>query len=199
MSRFVDRLRALALAWGAPGLFIVSFLDSTFLPLPGVTDILLIVMVTRHRDAMLLYVGATTLGSVAGCLAMHAIGRKGGEALVRKRFAGPRIEKTMASLRRHGVMAVLIPCLLPPPAPFKIFVLLAGVVGISAARFAAAIAMGRGARYLALGLLAYRYGEQASQYVAEHGMAVSLVLAGLVSAGFAAYLLFSKAKVGKGR
>jgi membrane protein YqaA with SNARE-associated domain len=199
MSRFVDRIRTLALAWGAPGLFLVAFLDSSFLPLPGITDILLIVLVTRHRDAMLLYVGATTVGSVAGCLMMHAIGRKGGEALVRKRFAGPRIERAMASLQRHGVMAVLIPCLLPPPAPFKIFLLLAGAVGISAPRFATAIAIGRGVRYLALGLLAFEYGERAGLYVAEHGMAVSLVLAGVVSAGFAAYLLFSKAKVGKGR
>jgi len=199
MGRFVDRVRALALAWGAPGLFVVAFLDSSFLPLPGITDILLIVMVTRHRDAMLLYVGATVLGSVAGCLMMHAIGKKGGEALVRKRFAGPRIEKAMASLQRHGVMAVLIPCLLPPPAPFKVFLLLAGAVGISAGRFAAAIALGRGARYLALGLLAVRYGEQASAYVAEHGMAVSLTLAAIVSAGFASYLVLSKAKAVKSR
>ena len=63
-------------------------------------------MVTRHREAMLLYVGTTILGSVGGCLMMHAIGKKGGEALVRKRFAGARIEKTMASLQRHGVMVI---------------------------------------------------------------------------------------------
>ncbi len=144
MSEFLARLRALALAWGAPGLFLVALLDSSFLPLPGITDILLIVLVTRHREAMLLFVFATVLGSVVGCLMMHAIGKKGGEALVRKQFTGPRIDRAMASLQRHGVMAVLIPCLLPPPAPFKIFVLLAGVVGISAVRFATAIAIGRG-------------------------------------------------------
>lgn len=199
MSDFVARLRALALAWGAPGLFLVAFLDSSFLPLPGITDILLIVLVTRHRDGMLLYVAATVLGSVAGCLMMHAIGRKGGEALVRKRFTGPRIEKAMASLQRHGVMAVLIPCLLPPPAPFKIFLLLAGAVGIRAVSFATAIAIGRGIRYLTLGLLAVRYGEVATTYVAEHGVAASLILAGIVSAGFATYLVVSKAKRAKNR
>lgn len=187
-------MRVLALAWGAPGLFLVSLLDSSFLPLPGITDILLIVMVTNRREAMLLYVGAAVVGSVIGCLMMHALGKKGGEALVRKRFAGPRIEKTMASLRRHGVMAVLIPCLLPPPSPFKLLVLLAGVVGISAPRFAAAIAIGRGVRYLALGFLAMAYGERATQYVAEHGVAASLILAGAVSAAFATYLVVSKAK-----
>src|SRR5580765_7683877 len=103
MGRIVARVRALALVLGAPGLALVAFLDSSFLPLPGITDILLIVIVTRHRDAMPLYVAATVVGSVAGCLMMHAIGRKGGEALVRKRFAGPRIEKTMSALQRHGV------------------------------------------------------------------------------------------------
>src|SRR5262245_34168320 len=147
MGRFVDRVRALALAWGAPGLFAVAFLDSSFLPLPGITDILLIVMVTRHKALMLLYALATTAGSLAGCLVMHYIGRKGGEALVRQRFAGPRVERAMASLQRHGVMSVLIPSLLPPPAPFKIFLLLAGAVGIGTVPFATAIAIGRGARY----------------------------------------------------
>jgi uncharacterized membrane protein YdjX (TVP38/TMEM64 family) len=89
-------------------------------------------------------------------------------------------------------MAVLIPCLLPPPAPFKIFLLLAGAVGISAARFAAAIAIGRGVRYVALGFLAVRYGSRATTYVAEHGTQVSLVLAGTLGAVFAAYLLWKK-------
>lgn len=199
MSTFVARIQALALAWGAPGLFLVALLDSSFLPLPGITDILLIVLVTRQRDAMLLYVAATVTGSVVGCLLMHAIGRKGGEALVRRRFTGPRVEEAMSSLQRYGVMAVLIPCLLPPPAPFKVFLLLAGAVGISAVKFATAIAIGRSIRYLTLGLLAYQYGERASAYAAQHGVAVSLVLAGAVSAGFAAYLAISKARRVKSR
>jgi membrane protein YqaA with SNARE-associated domain len=192
MGRFVARVRALALAWGAPGLFVVAFLDSSFLPLPGITDLLLIVLVTRHKSLAPLYIVATTVGSIAGCLMMHFIGRKGGEALVRRRFAGPRVERAMASLQRHGVMAVLIPCLLPPPAPFKIFLLLAGAVGISAARFAAAIAIGRGIRYVTLGFLAVRYGSRATTYVAEHGTQVSLALAGALGAGFAGYLLWKK-------
>ena len=66
-------------------------------------------------------------------------------------------------------MAVLIPSLLPPPSPFKIFVLLAGVVGISVARFATAIAIGRGIRYVALGYLAVRYGSRAGAYLPSTG------------------------------
>src|SRR5713101_6539871 len=150
MGRIVGRIRALAMVLGAPGLFLVAFLDSTFLPLPGVTDVMLIVMVTRHKEFVVWYLLAAMIGSIAGCLVLHAIGRKGGEALVRKRFTGEKTERAMALLQRHGVIAVLIPSLLPPPAPFKIFVLLAGVVGISATRCAIAIAIGRGVRYATL-------------------------------------------------
>src|SRR5712692_9536132 len=184
MGRFVGRIRALALTLGAPGLFLVAFLDSSFLPLPGITDVLLVVMVTRHPAGMLLYVAATVAGSIAGCLVLHYLGLKGGEALVRKRFTGEKTERAMATLRRHGVMAVLVPSLLPPPAPFKIFILLAGVVGISASRLATAVAIGRGARYLVLGLLAVRYGHRAVSYMREHGTFVSLAGAGVLAAGF---------------
>jgi membrane protein YqaA with SNARE-associated domain len=199
MGRIVDRVRALALAWGAPGLSLVAFLDSSFLPLPGITDVLLIVMVTRHKELLVLYVAATTLGSIGGCVSMHYLGRKGGEALVRRRFAGPTVERAMASLRRHGLMAVLIPTLLPPPAPFKIFMLLAGAVGISVTRFAMAIALGRGLRYLTLGLLAVRYGGRAQVYVRENGAFVSLVAVALLTAGFSVYLLWRKAQGAKSR
>jgi len=199
MGRIVGRIRALAMALGAPGLFLVAFLDSTFLPLPGATDLLLIIMTTRHKELVAWYILAAIAGSMAGCLVMHAIGKKGGEALVRKRFTGEKIERAMASLQRHGIIAVLVPSLLPPPAPFKIFVLLAGVVGISAIRFATAIAIGRAIRYIALGYLAIRYGGRASTYVAEHGTEASLALVGLLVAGFAGYMLWSKARGRKTR
>jgi membrane protein YqaA with SNARE-associated domain len=199
MGRIVGRIRALALALGAPGLFLVAFLDSTFLPLPGATDLLLIIMVTRHKEFVAWYIVAAIAGSLAGCLVMHAIGRKGGEALVRKRFTGEKIERAMASLRRHGVIAVLVPSLLPPPAPFKIFVLLAGVIGISATRFATAIAIGRAIRYVTLGLLAVKYGARATAYVAEHGTEASLALVAVLVTGFAGYMLWTRARGRKTR
>src|SRR5437868_8293299 len=197
MSEFVAQIRALALALGGPGLFLVAFLDSSFLPLPGITDVLLVVVTTRNPAAMLWYVGMTVAGSVVGCLALHYLGRKGGEALVRKKFTGDKIERAMATLQRHGVMAVLIPCLLPPPSPFKIFILLAGVVGISATRLAIAIAIGRGVRYLALGILAVKYGDRAMAYMRDHGTTVSLEVLGVLLAGFAASLLWSKLRGGR--
>jgi membrane protein DedA with SNARE-associated domain len=100
----------------------------------------------------------------------------------------------MRALQRNGVMAVLVPSLLPPPAPFKVFVLLAGVVGISAVRFATAIAIGRGVRYLALGVLAVKYGDRAMAYMRERGTVVSIAAVAVLAAGFGAYLLWSRRK-----
>jgi membrane protein YqaA with SNARE-associated domain len=199
MSRFVGRLRALALALGAPGLFLIAFLDSSFLSLPEIADILVVYMVTKHKSRMLLYVASTLLGSLAGCLVMYFIGLKGGEALVRKRFAGGAVEKARAALQRHGIMTVLIPSILPPPAPFKIFVLLAGAAGIRVGQFTAAILIGRGARYLLLGLLAVRYGDRTMTYVEEHALMVSLVTVGILAVGFFGYLAWSKAQAAKSR
>jgi membrane protein YqaA with SNARE-associated domain len=197
MSEFAGRIRALALTLGGPGLFLVAFLDSSFLPLPGITDVLLVVTVARNPAGLLWYVAMTVAGSIAGCLVLHGLGRKGGETFVRKKFTGEKIERAMAALQRNGVMAVLVPCLLPPPAPFKIFILLAGVVGISATRLATALAIGRGVRYLVLGVLAVAYGERAMAYVREHGSSVSLAAAGVLALGFAAYLLWRRGRAGK--
>ena len=197
MGEFVDRVRSFALVLGAPGLFLVSFLDSSFLPLPGITDVLFIVMVTRNPDAMLWYAALTVAGSVAGCLVLHYIGRKGGEALVRKRFTGDRVERALRALRQYGIIAVLIPSLLPPPSPFKLMVLLAGVVGISAGRFATAIAIGRGVRYLVLGYLTVKYGERASVYMRENGTTVSIIAVAAVGVGFGIFMLWRRLNKGR--
>jgi len=199
MGRIGDWARGLALTMGAPGLCLVAFLDSSFLSLPEITDLLVVYMVTHHPARVVVYVVAATLGSLAGCLVMYFIGRKGGEALIRKRFAPASVERAMAAFERHGVLVVLIPAILPPPAPFKIFVLLSGLAGISPAKFVTAIVIGRGARYIALGVLAIKYGEQALTYAEQHGFAVAMVVIGLLAAGAAGYFVWSKVQSARSR
>src|SRR5258708_27360369 len=126
MGGLVGRLRVLALALGAPGLFLIAFLDSSFLSLPEIADLLVVYMVTQHKSRLAVYVIATTLGSISGCMAMYWIGRKGGEALVRKPFATAPVERAIKAVQRHGLMAVLSPSIRPPPPPVKILVLIAG-------------------------------------------------------------------------
>ena len=94
--------------------------------------------------------------------------------MVRKRFQSGTVDRALASFRRFGIMAVLIPSILPPPAPFKIFVLLSGVAKIPVTRFIAAIAIGRGTRYFVEGLLAVWYGERAMVFIRENGTPVAL-------------------------
>jgi membrane protein YqaA with SNARE-associated domain len=199
MGRIADWVRGLALGLGAPGLYLVAFLDSSFLSLPEITDLLVVWMVTRNHGLMVLYVAAATLGSITGCLLMYFIGRKGGAALMRKRFAPENVDRAMAAFDRYGVLVVLIPAILPPPAPFKIFVLLSGIAGISITKFVAAIAIGRGARYLTLGVLAVRYGDAAMTYIHENGAAVALAVVGVLVAGLLAYVVWRRAQRRKRR
>jgi membrane protein YqaA with SNARE-associated domain len=197
MGRIVAWVRRVALTLGAPGMFLVAFLDSSFLPLPGITDFLLIVLVTRNPKSMIFAVIAGVAGSVAGCLVMYYIGLQGERVL--ERFETAKVERALARLRKHGLMAVLIPSLLPPPAPFKIFVILAGVAEIPVLRFAAAIAIGRTVRYVALGLLTLKYGARAQTYMREQGAMISLVVVGVLLIAFLIYLQWNKARGRKSR
>ena len=191
MGRFVHSIQALALTWGAPGILLVAFLDSSVLSLPELADLLVIYMVATHPSRFGLYVTCATIGSLAGCLVLYYIGR-GGEELLKKRMSTHRYDKTLNAFRRHGVMAVLVPSILPPPAPFKPFVLLAGVAEISPARFPTAILIGRGARYLIEGVLALWYGERAMTYIRDHGITVALAATALLVIGFVIYLYWPR-------
>jgi membrane protein YqaA with SNARE-associated domain len=187
MSKVVAAVQSFALALGAPGLFLVALLDSSFLSLPQVNDILLIWMVAQKPSMWWVYAGMSTLGSVAGCLVMYLLARKGGERLLRKWMSAERIEKAHRTFSRYGLMAVLVPSILPPPAPFKIFVLLAGVVQIPIWQFIAAIGLGRGFRYFGEALLARWYGQQAMTFLDENLRPVSLALAAALVVGALAY------------
>ena len=193
MRKFVGWIQAAALALGAPGLFLAALGDSSFLSLPEVVDLLLVWMVTQHKSRMILYASAATLGSVAGCYLLYFVGRKGDQFIAR-RFSADRVERALGAFRRFGLMAVLIPSLLPPPMPFKIFVLLAGAAGISTGRFVAAVALGRGFRYFGEALLAAWYGDQAIEFLRNNGRQVSLAMALVLAAALAGYLLWRKTR-----
>ena len=141
---------------------------------------------------MIYYCSMATLGSITGCLALYLVARKGGQALVQKRFKGGTIAWAMNLMRKYGAMALLVPSLLPPPAPFKIFVLLAGVAAIPMRTFVAAIAVGRGVRYFGEGILAVLWGEQAINYVNENGKIVGLWLGAVALGGGLVYYLWKK-------
>ena len=189
MRSFIGRLHTLALALGGPGLFVVAFLDSSFLPLPQINDLLVVVMVTANKDWMLYYAAMATVGSVSGCYLIYYLAEKGGEAFLRKRLKPGHVERALSAYKRNGLMALMIPALLPPPAPFKLFVLAAGVARVRPLQFVVALTVARGARYLALGVLAIYYGDQALELMRTHGRAVALVVVGVLVAAVVGYWL----------
>src|SRR6185369_15837442 len=101
MGRIVARVQAFALALGAPGIFLVAFLDSSILSLPEIADLLVIWMVTNNKPRIILYVVSATIGSLLGCLLLYWIGRKGGAAFVHRRFGTTNVERALAAFRRY--------------------------------------------------------------------------------------------------
>jgi membrane protein YqaA with SNARE-associated domain len=192
MKALIASIQSFALAIGGPGLFFIAFLDSSILSLPEINDLLIIVMVAQNEERMVYYATMATLGSIAGCFLLYVIGRKGGEAFLRRRFHDRHVDRALASFRRYGLLAVLVPAILPPPAPFKIFVLMAGVAAVKPTTFALAVGLGRGIRYFGEGLLAVWYGDLAIEFLHQHGRPFSLALAGAVVVLSALYILWKR-------
>ena len=170
-------LRALIGSLGGLGLFVIGFFDSSVLSFPFVNDLLLIQFTIRNPRLMPYYVMMATLGSLAGCFWLYFLAKKGGEAMYR-RTAGGRAERIHGWVQRNKFLSVAIPAILPPPLPFKPFVLAAGLFQIPLDSFALALVVGRGMRYTLEGFLAMRYGKQATLFFVQNKLQfVLLVLA----------------------
>jgi len=179
VATVVASIQGWATSLGGVGLFIIAALDSSFLSFPQVNDILIVVLSTRNPERMPYYAAMTTAGSLAGCFALYGAARRGGEVFLRKRMRAHHVDRAMALYQRFGLLAVVVPSLLPPPMPFKVFVLLAGAAALSPWKFASAIIIGRGIRYFGQGYLAVLYGERALELVKAHGAGVGVGLAAL--------------------
>jgi membrane protein YqaA with SNARE-associated domain len=156
------------------GLFVLSFLDSSFIPFPGINDLALIVLASKHPARAPFYALLSTLGSLLGCYVMYGIVRGGG------RLAGGRSTSNKGNRARHWLerndfVAMLAMCLLPPPAPLKIFVIAAGALRMNALRFGAALLVGRSLRFAVEAWLGARYGAEAEAYLRKNLTWASLV------------------------
>jgi membrane protein DedA with SNARE-associated domain len=177
VSGVINAVQEWASELGGVGLFIIALLDSSFLSFPQVNDLLIIVLSTKYPERMPYYAAMTTVGSIIGCYLLYGVARRGGEVFLRKRLKGPYVDRAIALYQRHGLLAVVVPALLPPPVPFKVFVLLAGAAAVSPVRFGLAVGIGRGIRYFGQGYLAVLYGEQAAEFMKEYGAEIGIGLA----------------------
>lgn len=195
MEALTSKLGRILAAYGGWGIFASSFLDSTFVPMPGLNDLLLLHLSSRRPALALLYVLQCTLGSLLGCYVVYGLGRGGGSLFRRGRAtktvesadSNAKVKAARRWLERNDFVSVLVFSLLPPPAPFKVLVATAGVLRVNALRFGLALLVGRGFRFGAEGFLGARYGAQAEAYVQHHVAWVSLLFAAVVILGTLAY------------
>lgn len=176
---------------GLFGMFLVATLDASFVSLPELSDLLVVTGAARTPELAWRFVVVSALGSVAGCLLLYEVGRRGGEALATRFVSRPRLLKAEALLTRFGAIAIAIPALSPPPMPFKGFVLAAGIFAMPRWRFALTVFFARGLRFLAWAVLGSVYGDEAiswvehmDQWALQHpGLVVGILLA--MAGGFA--------------
>ncbi|MBA3247944.1 MAG: YqaA family protein [Pyrinomonadaceae bacterium] len=166
-------------AFGPFGIFAIALLDSALVPMPGGPDAVMILLSTARPAWMPLYAVAGTVGSVIGCVILYFISqRAGGRAL--KRFSAAKQARVKELIDRYDVLSVLVASILPPPFPFKLFVVTAGVFRLNLLRFVIAVAAGRMFRFLLEGYLAVRFGERAKDLLAQYYPAIGITLAVLI-------------------
>jgi membrane protein YqaA with SNARE-associated domain len=178
-----QKIILLAGAWGAPGLFLISFLDSSVLSFPIINDLLLVELSMHNAARMPLYAGAASLGSVLGCVVLYFIARKGGEAFFHKNAGvhGPAVRHWV---KRNGFVGMLVAAMLPPPTPFKIFVFAGGVFEVPVSSFTLAVSIARLLRYFTVGYLAVKYGQDALPYLAHHKLQVAVFVVLFVAVSY---------------
>jgi membrane protein YqaA with SNARE-associated domain len=179
LSGWKQKIVAFAGGLGAPGLFLISFLDSSVLTFPVINDLLLIQLSIQRPALMPLYAFLAALGSVLGCVLLYFIARKGGEALFHQK-AGKHAHAIRHWVEQNGFVGMLIAALLPPPTPFKFFVFAAGVFEVPLFSYTSAITIARLFRYFGIGYLAIRYGADALPFLLSHKLLVAVSVMVLV-------------------
>ena len=180
----LEELGKILVAYRGPGLFAISFLDSSFLSFPGINDALLMYLSSLHPYRAPLYAVLSAAGSVLGAFVMYWLVRSGRRLLGREKFSPRKRERARAWLNRNGFLAVLVMSLLPPPAPFKLFILSAGALRLNVVHFVVGLIVGRLLRFGAVAYLGARYGKQAEAYLRDNFGWVSLVIVGVVVLGY---------------
>jgi membrane protein DedA with SNARE-associated domain len=168
---------AIISSFGGMGVLLLAIGDSSFFSAPEANDLLIVVLSTgKSWSNMAYFVGLTVVGSVVGCFLLYLIGRKGGSSILRRRFSQRKIERAEKLFERYGILTVIIPSILPPPMPFKIFVLIAGAFRLNMWEFFMAVVIGRTIRYSAWGILGVLYGNTVKQYMQRNLDMMGLVI-----------------------
>jgi membrane protein YqaA with SNARE-associated domain len=171
------------LKWGIWGVGAVAVLDSSSIPVP--MDAILALYVWNDKPHFWLYCLLAAAGSAIGGLLPYGLGRAGGELFLLKRIDRAKFEKMRTRFEHQEFLAVMIPSMMPPPTPWKVFIFASGVFEMRVPNFLLAVFVGRMVRWLALSLLVLKLGPGAVDLVAQHAMIVVSIVGVLAVLGFA--------------
>jgi membrane protein YqaA with SNARE-associated domain len=173
-------LQAIVLTGGGAGLFVVTFFDSSVLSFPFFPDAVVIQLCLANPARMPYYAGMAALGSLCGCFVLYLLAKKGGEAFFHRHAKG-KAEKIREWVEANAFLSAFVPAVLPPPFPFKPFVLAEGVFQAPVRTFVLAIFLGRGLRYGVEGILAVKYGDATLGFLKNHGRMFTLCTLGVMA------------------
>ena len=182
----------LPLYLAAPAMVIIGALDSSLLSLPEINDYLVVGRCFKDPSAAFYFPLFAAAGSVIGCNLLYTIVRRGGQAVLRKRFKLSSIKKVERAYERFGFLAIGIPAILPPPLPFKIFVATAGALEYPRWKFLLTVMIARSFRYYVEGILAVFYGRRVLLFMKDNGLVVISVVGSLVLVAAIVYLLVNR-------
>jgi membrane protein YqaA with SNARE-associated domain len=180
---------SLPIYFAAPAMIVIGTLDSSLLSLPEINDYLVVGRCFKYPTAAFYFPLFAATGSVLGCNILYSIIRRGGQAVLRKRFPLASIKRVEHAYERFGFLAIGIPAILPPPLPFKIFVATAGALEYPRWKFLLTVMIARSFRYYLEGILAVYYGRRVLVFMKDNGLVIVSIVGTLVLIGLIIYLL----------
>ena len=146
-------------------MFAIAAVDGSLVGMP--VDAIVAGYVLYHRNLTWLYILMASAGSALGSLVIYGIGYEGGETLLRKRMSAERFARIKQKFDDHEFLALMLPAILPPPSPFKLFVLAAAAFEMNIRRFLLAIFLGRVVRFSILSFLVLYFGPQIMSVITD--------------------------------
>ena len=176
----------------APAMVIIGALDSSLLSLPEINDYLVVGRCYKDPTAAYYFPLFAAIGSVLGCNLLYTIVRRGGQAVLRKRFKLENIKKVERAYERFGFLAIGIPAILPPPLPFKIFVATAGALEYPRWKFLLTVMIARSFRYYVEGILAVFYGRRVLLFMKDNGLVIISIVGSLALIALIIYIVVKR-------
>jgi membrane protein YqaA with SNARE-associated domain len=176
----------------APAMIIIGALDSSLLSLPEINDYLVVGRCYKYPTAAYYFPLFAAAGSVLGCNLLYMIVRRGGQAVLRKRFNLASIKRVERAYERFGFLAIGIPAIMPPPLPFKIFVATAGALEYPRWKFLLTVMIARSVRYYVEGILAVFYGRRVLLFLRDNGLVIVSIVATLALIVFGVYIVVQR-------